>query len=254
MKNLYYKGAVDKHNAKAMFEYLVGHYTYSTLNSWNGLKSIANNVKIYNLQLEGDKWLALGIVEQEEYTTINDMLWEWECEHKGYKLGFNGRSGGYIVMYNENNNGNILPNWIVDNSDYEEFKETCKDYYDSVKGAIDDLRFYVELVESFDILCDEIRDYMNELSLTNKNDMLESEFKDFLWDFNEIYEQDIKALNKKGIDLKKDDEGYYIDTTNIEGSNSLNDCLHQTLLRYNSDTSLYRVSTEKEKIRVEYKG
>ncbi len=33
------------------FNYVKNHYKYYTLNSWNGLCSIANNVKIYNLGL-----------------------------------------------------------------------------------------------------------------------------------------------------------------------------------------------------------
>lgn len=253
MKHIYYVD-VDKTNAKEMFDFLNKHFTYPTLNSWNNLYSIANNVKIYNLQLEGDKWLALGIVENEEYTGVNDIIYDWEADHKGYKVGFNGRSGGYLVMYNENNNCNVVPNWIADCSDYEEFEETCKDYYDSVKGAINDLKFYVELVQSFDMLCDEIRDYMNDLSLTNKDDMLKSEFWDFVIDFNGAYEQDIKALKLKGIELQKDDNGYYIDTTNIKKSNSLVDCLYSLLSRYNNNVSLYDTKNDGSKIRIQFRG
>lgn len=253
MKHIYYVD-VDKTNAKKMFEFLNKHFTYSTLNSWNGLRSIANNVKIYNLQLEGDKWLALGIIENEEYTEVNNMIYDWETDHKGYRVGFNGRSSGYLVMYNENNNYNVIPNWIADCSNYEEFENTCKDYYDSIEGAIEDLKYYVELVQSFDMLCDEIRDYMNNLSLTNKNDMLEEEFKDFIYDFNNAYESDIQTLKLKGIDLKKDDKGYYIDTTNIKSSNCLNDCLYQMLSRYNNYTSLYEIKNDESKIRIQYRG
>ena len=43
---MFYKKGIDITNAKQMFEFLKGHYMYDTMNSWNGLKSIANNVKI----------------------------------------------------------------------------------------------------------------------------------------------------------------------------------------------------------------
>ena len=53
-KRLFQKTGVDICSAKSMFNFINEHYQYYTLNSWNNLKSIANNVKLYNLELEGD--------------------------------------------------------------------------------------------------------------------------------------------------------------------------------------------------------
>ena len=80
---------------------------------------IANNVKIHNLKLSGDCWTALAFLQADDYLTINMLIEEWEYEHKGYKVGFNGRSGGYLVLYNADNNGSILPDEIDESEDYE---------------------------------------------------------------------------------------------------------------------------------------
>lgn len=163
---MFYKTGVDITNAKSMYEFLANHYKYDTMNSWNGLKSIANNVKVYNLDLEGDKWLALKMLEEDNYVCVNMMIEDWEDFHPGYVVGFNGRSGGYLVLYNEKGNGNVLPDIIAEN-DYEEFKQWCKDYYGSVKNYLKELQYYTKLVQDFDRLCDELREYVNELSLTD---------------------------------------------------------------------------------------
>ena len=82
---------VNKNNNKEMFEFLKEHFKYSTLNSWNNLWSIANNVKVYNLGLD---YKILELLELDNYFTINTCIEDWENEHEGYTVGFNGRSGG----------------------------------------------------------------------------------------------------------------------------------------------------------------
>ena len=50
---MFYKTGVDITNDKQMFNFLKNHFEYYTCNSWNGLRSVANNVKLYNLDLSG---------------------------------------------------------------------------------------------------------------------------------------------------------------------------------------------------------
>lgn len=166
---MFYKKGLDITNAKQMFEFLRNHYTYDTMNSWNGLKSIANNVKLYNLELEGGWDNALNFLyDNDGYNDlvylINDTIEIWEDEHPGYSVGFNGRSGGYLVLCSKNNNRNILPGEIIDYDNYEDFKENLKDYWGGVKYFINDLRYYTKLVQDFDKLCDELRNIVNEYS------------------------------------------------------------------------------------------
>ena len=88
----------------------------------------------------------------------------FERKHNGYEVGFNGRSGGYLVLCNTENNSTILPYAIEYNDNYEEYKQYCKDYYGGVKYNRSTLREYVKLVQDFDKLCDELRDYCNNLA------------------------------------------------------------------------------------------
>lgn len=99
---MFYK-EVDKRKRQDMAVFLKDHFRYNTMNSWNRCTSFANNVKIYNL--------SLGELEDKAYEAIQDELVYDICAHpiivdftkkmKGrYTIGFNGRCGGYLVLYN----------------------------------------------------------------------------------------------------------------------------------------------------------
>lgn len=156
---MFYK-KINKNNNREMFDFLKNHYTYYTLNSWNGFKSIANNVKIYNLDINGDCYKLLEILELDNYFTINAIINEWEESHKGYKVGFNGRSNGYLVLYDEDNNEHVFDNYqqnfIINAYDYEDFKNLLHDYGYNLKQYKSELVKMVELVQDFDNLCDEL--------------------------------------------------------------------------------------------------
>lgn len=152
---MFYK-KVNKNNNKQMFEFLKNHFTYYTMSSWNRLESIANNVKIYNLDIKGDKWKLLKLLELDNYSSINTIIEEWEIMHEGYKIGFNGRSAGYLVLYNNNNNSSILSNYIIDSENYQDFKENLKYYGYTLKDYKNELIKMVELVQDFDKLCDDL--------------------------------------------------------------------------------------------------
>ncbi len=210
---MFYKKGLDISNTKEMFEFLKGHYLYDTMNSWNRLKSIANNVKIYNLDLAGDCWNALRYLEDDNYVTVNSMIEDWEAEHKGYTVGFNGRSGGYLVLCSNFNNSNILPDMLTDYDTYEEFKEACQSYYGGVKYYKSDLKYYTKLVQDFDKLCDEIRDYVNSLSLRSfTDDKIEVLLDDFAYDYETemlslgIDCPDVEGSTDKEISVKIDPE------------------------------------------------
>ena len=104
---MFYK-KVDYTSNRAMFDFLVNHFEYDTMNSWNGLRSIANNVKVYNIpEIENDSE-ALKALEEDDYFSINQEIRDWEANHPGYSIGFNGRSGGYLVLYSQHNNHHAL--------------------------------------------------------------------------------------------------------------------------------------------------
>ena len=164
MKHLFYKTGVDIASTKSMYNFLKNHFQYFTMNSWNGLKSIANNVKLYNLGLGGDYDKLLDYIFTEDdndlIDALNFVVEEFEENHKGYKVGFNGNSCGYLVLYNDHNMRSILPDYF-DHDSYEDWLEELKDYDENVNWYKDDLRSLTKLVRDFDLLCDELRDICN---------------------------------------------------------------------------------------------
>lgn len=167
---MFYKKGIDICSTKSMFNFLNDHYQYYTLNSWNGLKSIANNVKFYNLDLGMDYDILYDAIFTEDSELVNDINWickDWEEAHPGYKLGFNGRSAGYLVLYNEKNNKSVLPSFYEYVNDYEDFKQYCKDYHECVKDYKYELREATKLVQDFDKLCDTLRQYVIDWLMEN---------------------------------------------------------------------------------------
>lgn len=201
MKNMnyFYKTGIDITNAKQMWNFLKNHYTYYTMNSWNRLDSVANCVKIYKLGLTGDIWQALAFLESDDYFEVNDMIRFWEYDHKGYKVGFNGRSGGYLVLYNDDNNSSVLPDWIWDYDTYEDFKKDYVQYNDCrVKDFIRELREYTQLVQDFDKLCDELRAYVQDLA---NSDFKAEKLVEIVDEFNEYYADDLCFLNFSDVEI-----------------------------------------------------
>lgn len=218
---MFYKTGVDITNDKQMFEFLKGHFEYPTMNSWNHQYSIANNVKMNRLGLSGDWWMALKLLENGEYDTINWMIQDWCREHTGYEVYFNGRSGGYLILKEHNRNGHVLPDTIVDSDTYEDYKEWCREYYGSVKANRDELVQFTRLVQDFDRLCDTLRNYCDELSNLSFEVI---EMQKSVESFNDRYHDDLEYLGFS--DLVCEEDG----SVNI-GEISTLDCLHEAFVR-----------------------
>lgn len=189
---MFYKTGIDITNDKQMFNFLKNHFTYYTMNYWNGLDTIANKVKLYNLNLDGDWTVALNLLENGEYSCIDILIQDWEAAHPGYSVTFNGRSGGYLILTNSDNMRSVLPSEVNECDDYEEYKRYCKEFFGSVKQNRSDLRFYTQLVRDFDILCDELRDVCNELSQIN---FTVYEMERSVEMFNDSYINDLEVLD-----------------------------------------------------------
>ncbi len=88
---------------KEMIDYLSDHFRYDTMNSWNGATSYAANVKIHRLEFPSNEVRnrAYDLLQTDEaYDDVKFLMDEF-AERHGYEwqMGFNGRSGGYIVLY-----------------------------------------------------------------------------------------------------------------------------------------------------------
>lgn len=94
---------IDMRSRKAMTEFLVDHFRYYTANSWNMSTSYACNLKIHHLGLEHNTVDILYdmLDTQDFYDEIEILLSEFGEEHNYvWQARMNGRSGGYLVLYN----------------------------------------------------------------------------------------------------------------------------------------------------------
>lgn len=193
---MFYKTGIDITNDRQMFEFLKNHFTYPTMNSWNRQESIANVVKIHRIGLTGDWWTALKLLESGEYETLEYMIQDWITEHPGYSVFFNGRSGGYLVLCPSTSYSNILPESVLDNDSYSDYKQWCRDNYDSVRANRAELVMYTKLVQDFDRLCDELRDYCDRLSNSSFEQI---EMMKAVDQFNDQYYDDLELLGYKQL-------------------------------------------------------
>lgn len=75
---------------------------YNTMNSWNLSTAPAYNLRIHNV-IDND--LQDKVYEMMNiggfYDEINNLIRDFDLEHDyRYQTGFNGRSDGYLVLYN----------------------------------------------------------------------------------------------------------------------------------------------------------
>jgi hypothetical protein len=93
---------IDLRSRKAMVDFLTNHFRYDTMNSWNCNSSYAHCVKVHSLGLTSEQIdKAYELLDMDEtYDNINDLLEEFAESHNyAWQVGFNGRSGGYLVLY-----------------------------------------------------------------------------------------------------------------------------------------------------------
>ena len=198
---MFYKKYVDISNVKSMWNFLHDHYQYFTMNSWNRQKSVAHNVKLYKLNLEGDWTVALRFLHDEGDSgalqmMIEDTIREWEIRNPDYKVFFNGRSGGYIVLAQADSCKSVLPEFVTDYDTYEDFKQDIKDYYGSnVTDFYRELREITTVVRDFDKLCDELRDLVNQYSKMSFDII---KMTDAIDRFNLTYGDDLDSLGFEG--------------------------------------------------------
>lgn len=139
-------------NRKQKIEYLKSHFRYFTMNSWNRSTSYACKVKIYDFVSRDLQDKAFEIMEQGiVYLSINTMLDDWAREYDyKWQIGFNGRSDGYLVLYQggKHENGGLYSRLGLGTDQDEDFAE-----WDSAS-----LTERVKLVQSFDKICQECKD------------------------------------------------------------------------------------------------
>lgn len=143
MERIFYKTGVDISSVKSMFKFLSGHFKHYAPGSCNKEKSYANDVKLYNLKID----------EYDQAYAIS----KFEDEHPGYRVGFNGVSDGYLVLYADGGDS-AIPCWLDFFDEYEDWKAYEHRYSGSVGHYKDELQALVKVVRDFDLLCDKLAD------------------------------------------------------------------------------------------------
>lgn len=94
--------SVDKRSRRAMVDFLTEHFRYWTGNSWNRSSSYACNMKIHRLGLDGETVDRLfDLIQVPAFFNRLQRLTHLFDERHQYRwqAGWNGRSGGYLVLY-----------------------------------------------------------------------------------------------------------------------------------------------------------
>ena len=144
---------IDLNNRQEMIDFLTNHFRYYTMNSWNRMTSYAQNVKLRNLnipqELHDKAYDFIFCDSTEDYDWDERKLIEEFTVETGYSARFNGRSCGYIVLYDTDINEH-LERYVCSHGvdEYEDFRE----------WKTEDLIKRVTLVQRFDKLCDDIRE------------------------------------------------------------------------------------------------
>lgn len=153
-----YRDKPDLRSRAAMTAFLRGHFRYHTMNSWNRSTSYANRVKLDRLAVPADKYdLALDVlfggVQCPDWDDARDALTRRFAEETGFEVGFNGRSGGYLVLYQagvDPKSGRpvtYLGRPVDQDEDFENW-------------SMADLRERVRVVDALDQLCDDLRNQL----------------------------------------------------------------------------------------------
>ena len=93
---------VDLRSRQAMTDFLLSHFRYDTMNSWNCATSYACNLKIHTLDLSRDiEGRLYGLIQCQEFFEMQRELMDAfaEAHQFRWQVGMNGRSGGYLVLY-----------------------------------------------------------------------------------------------------------------------------------------------------------
>jgi hypothetical protein len=98
----YFYRKVDTRSRQSMVAFLMRHARYNTMNSWNRATSYAHCVKVHRLGLASAEWAkAYDVLQAAEVSdawqpVMDEFTDDWDGRAT---IGFNGRSGGYLVLY-----------------------------------------------------------------------------------------------------------------------------------------------------------
>lgn len=147
----FFSKTVDWRSRNALVAFLQEHPRYYVMNSWNGTRTFSNKVKVHYMDLPRDivdRAFELvcddGPLRYRWERQLSSRLSQFEQEHEGYyKIGFNGRSGGYLILVGKK---------------MDDLDTPLGEFHEKYHWSMDSLRGLVGLVQEFDRMCDIIRE------------------------------------------------------------------------------------------------
>ena len=99
---MFFEKTLDKRSKKTVIDFFTVHCRYNTMNSWNRSTSYAQNIKLHNLGLTSEQLnAAYDMLQTDFWDEIDQPIADFTSEMGGrYTIGTNGRSSGYLVLYN----------------------------------------------------------------------------------------------------------------------------------------------------------
>lgn len=132
----------------AMINFLENHFRYNTMSSWNNSTSYANSMKIHKFNFPDNAYEVLQ--QGQVFDGINELIRDWDEEQdQYYQAGFNGRAGGYLVMYQGGKDPQIKKRFTRPGKGVDQGE-------DFTAWSDEELKDRCQLVQSFDKLCDAI--------------------------------------------------------------------------------------------------
>jgi hypothetical protein len=97
----FFQEKVDMRSREAMVSFLSGHRRYDTMSSVNRSTSYAHCIKLHRLGLSREQIdAAWPMLEVNFWSRIDGPMEDFADRYNGrYVIGSNGRSGGYLVLY-----------------------------------------------------------------------------------------------------------------------------------------------------------
>ncbi len=100
---MFFEKNVDKRSRQSMVDFLAKHFRYDTMSSWNNSTSYAHCIKLHCLGLTPEqRSKAQDMLELESgfWDALSPIIDDFTQRHLGrFTIGRNGRSGGYLVLY-----------------------------------------------------------------------------------------------------------------------------------------------------------
>lgn len=147
----HFETRVNRQSRKEMVVFLSNHFRYFTMSSWNGSTSYAHCIKLHKIlglpdDIDGVKYDM--VFNPRWCNHMSNMIDQFdEANDRNWQVSTNGRSGGYLVLYQGGiKNGKIVcyPGRSMDQNE---------DFHD---WDIDQLAAKVDIVRDFDMLATDI--------------------------------------------------------------------------------------------------